>query len=262
MQYPTTGLTPYAHHGLALFESIEMPESIQNLYLTLLKEIAESSCDRVLISSEQFCFLNKPYVTKLRALLEGFQVKIIFYVRPQSRLIESTFLEWQKAGMSYKGKIDDFYKNEKRGFDFSLRLQSWIDEFGSDSITVRVYDKKIIGENTCLDMMNILELELNSSIKEANVRSNPSLLAEFSTVLGLIDKGEITKELRKEIVNELLSLSEKFRGASTSVLISSQLQIEIESFYKDSNHSVALQYINDADSEIFLEEKNRQLSET
>ncbi len=259
LQYPTTGLTPYAHHGLAQFQSTKMPVRIQNLFLDLLEEIAVNSCNKILISSEQFCFLKKPYVVKLKELLAGFQVKVIFYVRPQLRLIESTFLEWQKSGMDYKGSIDDFYKHAKRGFDFSQRLKPWVDVFGSDSITVRVYDKKVIGESTCLDMMNILGLKYNSDVKNINIRSNLSILPEFSAILGLVDKAKITNRPRKEIVDELISLSAKFEEVSTSALISGQLKIEIESFFKDSNQSIAREFINEADSLVFLGSNIRRL---
>jgi len=252
LQYPMTGLIPYAHHGLALFQFTEMPEGVQNLYLDLLEEIRNSPCSKVLLSSEQFCFLKKAYVAKVGSLFSEFKVKIIFYVRTQTKLIESTFLEWQKADLDYKGNIDNFYNVAKRGFDFSLRLQPWIEVFGSDSIVVRVYDKKAIGDDTCLDVMKVLGLGLNEKVSEANLRSNISLLPEFSKILGLVDKSEIAKDQRKLIVNELLQLSKYFKQSSSCSLLSEELKRDILNHYASSNELLSQQFLSKNDRKIFL----------
>lgn len=252
LQYPMTGLTPYAHHGLALFQLPEMPKGVQNLYAELLEEMLNSPCSKILLSSEQFCFLKKAYVAKMKDILADFQVKIIFYVRAQTKLIESTFLEWQKADLDYRGNVDNFYKEAKRGFDFLLRLQPWIEEFGSDSIIVRVYDKKVIGEDTCLDVMQVLGLELNEKISEKNIRSNISLLNEFSKILALVDKTEVPKDQRRLIVHELLQLSKLFKRSSTNSLISEELKSEIVKHYTPSNELLSQQFLSENDRKVFL----------
>lgn len=248
-----TGLTPYAHHGLALFQLPEMPDGVQNLYADLLEEIHNSPCSKVLLSSEQFCFLKKAYVEKIKDIFADFQVEIIFYVRAQTKLIESTFLEWQKADLDYRGNIDNFYNKVKRGFDFSLRLQSWIEAFGSDSVIIRVYDKKVIGDDTCLDVMQVLGLVLNEKFSAVNIRSNISLLPEFSKILALVDKTEVPKDQRKLIVHELLQLSKLFKRSSTNSLVSQELKAEIVKHYAASNDQISRQFLSENDRKVFLE---------
>lgn len=251
--YPATGRTCYAHHGLALYEPVEMPKGVEGLYKTLLEEIASTPANRILISSEQFCFLKRLYIVKIKELLSGYDVKVIFYVRSQLKLIESTFLEWQKAGWKYKNNIEQFYKETKASFDFSVRIQPWIEEFGIDNIIVRVYDYRTIGDNTCLDVMKILGIKLTNKMREVNNRANPSLIPEFSTLISIIDRDEAAKDHRKEIVGELLALSRIFKPASTHKLIGEKLRSEIEGYYKTSNHTFSIQLLKQEDADVFLD---------
>ena len=250
--YPLTGIAEYAHHGLALFQSPEMPEGVEALYKNLKREISLSSANSVFISSEQFCFLKKPYVSKVKEMFSEFPVKIIFYVRDQCKLIESTYLEWQKAGLDYKGSIENFYNQEKKAFDFTLRLQFWIEEFGAENIVVRVYDKRIIGDDTCHDVMKLLKLETNNNITGRNIRSNPSLLPEFSNLLCILDQEKIQLAHRRQIIHELLALSKTFKSASTVRLIPLELREQIKKFYKLSNQAIAKQFLNEEESKILL----------
>lgn len=258
--YPTTGLSPYAHHDLAPYQTIEMPGEIGALYKILVEEIARSHVNRVLISSENFCFLEKSHVVKIKEFLSVYHVKIIFYVRNQVKLIESTFLQWQREGWQYENSIERFYNEHKASFDFSLRIQPWIEEFGIDSIIVRVYDSRTIGGDTCLDVMKILGVELGREIENSNTRENPSLIPELSTLISIIDKSEMTRDARKEIVNELLTLSGALKSSSTHKLIGEELRKEIDEYYEISNRAFSLQLLKQEEAAVFLSGRKMSLA--
>ena len=250
--YPSVGLTPYAHHGLALFQQPEMPPGVENLYHGVIEEINASPASRVLISSEGFCFLKPAYIAKVRALLAPYDVKIIFYVRNQTRLVESTYLEWQKAGLDYQKSIGNFFKVASKAFDFEVRLEPWIKEFGQENIIARVYDRRAIGEDTSLDMMKLLGLERTPDIGHVNLRSNPSILPEFSEFVTKMDEAGVDPEHRKKLIAELLSLSQRFKAHANHSLVSEEFKRDIREHYRESNARFASRYLTESEAGIIL----------
>lgn len=249
--YPETGLVFDAHHGLAIFQEPEMSAGIQGLYKNLIREIEESPANRVIISSEQFCFIRPPYLEKVKYFFKNHEVRIIFYIRKQSQLIESAFLQWQKEGRNYGKNLEDFYNTNKAGFDFMQRIQPWIDAFGSKNIIVRVYDRRLIGDDTCSDILRILGIE--NSLPAENTNENLSLLPEFSKLLSIIDGKISHSDQRQAIINELLELTIKFKPLSKSKLTSPSLEAQIAEYYKNSNSELTLKLLQPKESEIFLE---------
>lgn len=248
--YPSAGLFGDAHHGLADFESERMSAEIELVYYELLKEMEESRAEKIIISSEQFCFVRPDYIERVRELFRGYNVYIIFYVRRQVQLIESTYLQWQKQGRKFDGGIKEFYNAYNHGFDFMLRIQPWVNSFGLDNVIVRVYGGQLVGRNTCLDIARVLGID--SLLPEKSVNENPSLLSDFSKLLNIIDKAADLKGCRQEVVEELLLLTERFRPFSRFKLIDETLQSEIENFYRVSNYNLAMRFLAAEDVSFFL----------
>lgn len=252
LDYPLIGLTPYAHHGLALFQSPEMPEGVAGLYEQLVKAMRASPSDNFLLSSEQFCFLRPAYVGSVKKHLAEFDVKVIFYARNQIKLIESTYLEWQKVGAQYHDNIGAFFKKTRNGFDFELRLAPWVKEFGRDNVVVRIYDRRVIGSDTSADIMKIMGLSLAEDVGNANLRSNHSLLPQFSRLVTEIDAAGVSPEARKKILFELLRLSLNLKPSSGTSLIDDELRASIQAQYRDSNKRLADTYLSETEAAIFL----------
>lgn len=248
--YPSAGLFCDAHHGLADFESERMSAGIELVYCELLKEIEESQAEKIVISSEQFCFVKPGYIERVKELFSGYNVYVVFYVRRQVQLIESTYLQWQKQGRMFEGGIKEFYNAYSHGFDFMLRIQPWADNFGLDNVIVRAYGGQLVGRNTCLDIARVLGID--ELLPENSVNENPSLLSDFSKLLNIIDKAADLKGGRQEIVEELLLLTEKFRPFSRFKLIDEALQSEIENFYRVSNYNLAMKFLAAEDAGFFL----------
>ncbi len=118
--YPITGEIFTAHYNLSVLGEEEMDTKTINLYEKLLVEIKNSNCNIIVLSSEQFIFLKELYVKQISEFLKDFDVKIIFYIREQIKLIESTYLQWLKAGSKpfYKN-IYEFYSQHKDSFNFN-----------------------------------------------------------------------------------------------------------------------------------------------
>lgn len=253
--YPVAGLTydgfkSHSHHGLAVFQKSEIPEDVLHLYSDLLDEIESSQQNTVIISSEHFCFIKKEYLHQLKKLLSNYKIKIIFYVRNQANLIESTFLQWQKVGWNYSGEIEKFYKEHRAGFNFLQIIQPWTEEFDARNIITRIYDRRTTGNDICVDFLKIFEID--KKITPDNIRANPSLLPDLSQLLNIIDQCEIKDNQRDAVIHELLKLSETFKSHSSMKLINTKLQKEIEEYYEAANKSFALQFLTPEESIIFL----------
>jgi hypothetical protein len=88
--YPSTGIVDGAHRGLFPLNHNELDVGI---FSELISEIEKSESEKVVLSSENMSFLNESYVEKISGCFENFDVRVIFYVRNQVSLIESSFLQ-------------------------------------------------------------------------------------------------------------------------------------------------------------------------
>jgi hypothetical protein len=168
---------------------------------------------------------------------------VIFYVRSQEPLIESLYLQWQKTGTSdYLGSVENFYKKHKMSFDFITRISPWANSFGEEAIIARLYERKLIGDDVCNDMMSILGVKKpeNSEVEIAN----PSLRAEFSNLVCLIDAAKVNRPNRNKIIRELLALSESLDSTKKQRLIKPEFSNEITNFFRASNLEFASKYLS------------------
>ena len=248
--YPRTGIKGSGHHNLAKTEMQGFDGNLNKLYLSLMKEIEESGAASVLISSENFSFLRKEYLNKVKDFFNSSQIKIIFYIRKQQHLIHSTYLEWQKTGHKYLGSIEEFYRIHCRSFDFMSRVQPFSDLFGEENISARVYDKKVIGKSVIDDFFKFLGLDLPKD--SDGFYSNQSLICEFSELITLIDQAGISGPDRENILKNLVQLSEKFKPLSFKNLIDESLDKKIEKDYAYSNNKFAEKFLDEHQKGFFI----------
>jgi len=246
--YPETGLQGDVHHALAPLGADTISKSTRTLYDQLLKEMADSKADKVIISTEHFTFVKPTYVEDIKSMLAGFEIKIVFYVRTQESLIQSAFLQWQKVGDDYQGGVELFFRKHKAGFDFMKRIAPWANCFGEESIIARLYERTLIGDDVCRDIALVLGIEgLEFGVRK---KENISLRPEFSALVNLMDNTGVSREDRTKIINELLRLSEYFDATKKGSLISSDLRKEISNFYRKSNLEFAAKYLEPEHAEL------------
>jgi len=239
--YPNTGLEGNGHHGLAKLDADNFDEETQTLFNKLNDEAIASGASTVIISSENFTFAKLTYIEDLKRQLADFDVKIVFYVRPQETLIESTFLHKQKVGDDYQGCLESFFRLHCLEFDFMRKIRPWVILFGDNAIVSRLYDKNTIGNDVCLDFANLVGLPgLNDLVGN---KENPSLRPEFSSLVRMIDAAGIPREDRVMFINNLQELSEYFNSVEKKGLTSESLVKEISIFYRESNIEFAEKFL-------------------
>jgi hypothetical protein len=249
IHYPTAGIKKKGrhgkgHHGLAVLGGGSFNDKVRSNYSKLLHEIDEVDCDTVFLSSERFCFITKDKINYIAEQFKDAKVTIIFYVRRQKPLIESTFLQWQKKEKDYLGDINKFFNAHVPAFDLMNRIEPWATAFGKQNIIARVFDPQVIGDDVRLDLIKTLGWENRISIDSLSLE-NHSLLPEFSKLVNIIDRAKIDHKDRKRVVKELLVLSLRFKAQSSFELVSADLAETIKEIYFDSNKLFAQNYLDE-----------------
>lgn len=248
--YPKTGIVQFGHHGLAILDEQTFSAKTHALYQGLLKEIRNSSCHTVLISSENYSFMTAGYINDLANSLQEFEVKIVFYVREQIKLFASSYLEWLKVGKEHQGSVKKFFELHKNSFDFARRIAPWEDAFGQENIMVRLFEKRIVGEDVCNDFLAFLGFEF--ALKLPKEQANPSLAEECVDLVHYLDGLDLEAEQRRQIITYLLDISQHLKQARGKPLFEPEYKEYIYEFYQRSNLLFANRYLKGDEKELLI----------
>lgn len=227
-----------------------MPVHVKDLFQSIITEIREGSFEVDLISSENFCFMTPEYITEIAQIFESYNCKIIYYVRHQTALIESTYLEWQKSGGEYLGNIDSFFNRHQNSFSFMKRIEPWVNCFGKDRICSRLFDKRVIGDDVCSDILNLVGVDDSIVTAGEITTANSSLLPEFSNLIALYDETKSIVTERQFFIDELLLISNIFKRNSKASLVSDDLRKKIINKYKITNREFSDLFLDESQATI------------
>jgi hypothetical protein len=249
--YPEIGRSGSGQHNLAILGKEEFSDH-EHLLFSQLKDYFDglNKNSNIIISSEFFCFMKKGYVDDVYKYVGDFDVRILFFVRKQIQLIQSTYLQWQREGLDYRGSIEGFFKAHARGFDFMERILPWAEIFGDSKIIARVFDNRLTND-VCLDFLNLTGID-TSKYKPLKNKSNQSILPEFSHFIAMIDRAKISKDERKEMIAHIKHLSKLYRGFSQYSLIDQDLADAINQYYQKSNRQFAERFLSEDLAKVFL----------
>lgn len=89
---PEQGLSGSGDHLLTRLGLERVTPEIDRLFVEVRRAIDRGHHQTTALSSENFCFMPPEYVKRIAEHLEGFLVKILFYLRSEVPLVESVFL--------------------------------------------------------------------------------------------------------------------------------------------------------------------------
>lgn len=224
--YPKTGIVDGCHHGLAILGLDNMTDDIHNKYKYLIEEIEYSNCEKVILSSENFCFVKDSYVKEIHEYFKNYECNIIFYYRNQIDLIESTYLQWIKDKGNYNN-IESFFEEHYNAFDFNLRVYSWKKYFRQNHFYFRLFDSSIIGENVVDDFMQLINITCD--INKEMAFYNLSLLPDFSKIAVNINNSKVLHlDEKQKMIRQLLKESDIFKKFSSFKLMTDTLKSKIK----------------------------------
>jgi hypothetical protein len=112
----------------------------------VIEEIENSSCDNIIISSEEFYRIPGcrtavvgAAVTELRQVFSECHVKVIMYVRKPLDMVKSWYNEVNKSNLPARRFTDFFYYINASLLLPQWNAQFWRDCFGNDSLIVEEY---------------------------------------------------------------------------------------------------------------------------
>ena len=133
-----------SHHPLFKeLTAIDFDQKVGHLSLDLQEEITHRNDQHNIISCEFFS--QKRFLDvgprRLKSLLEGFDVKVLFLVRDRVKHFESSYLQVVKRG-SFFGSATDYFSNYKRnnGPAYSEVTEAYVQAFGAASVLICNYD--------------------------------------------------------------------------------------------------------------------------
>lgn len=203
------------HHNLANFNEVHPSVETISLYSRLLKELDSIKQNTILLSSENYCYCKQDFINFIKEKLCDYDLKIIFFVREQIKLIESTYLLWQAQGYDYRNNIHDFFKMADGGFNYNWMINRWTRVLCDSAINVRIYDKKMFRDGIIKYFLEVIDTSL--TLKEEKEIINKSLLPYYSPIISYIDRhfpSLLSEEnhsqlIRKKIIELLISISTK-----------------------------------------------------
>jgi hypothetical protein len=234
------------NHSNIIHWQPNMRESIIKSFGILKDKFLKSSCDNMIISSENMMGLNVEYLNIIKEIFkDSFSIKIIVYLRNQIEHLPTHFLEKQKRPIPYPGyNIKSFFNKFKDTFcnEHNIVMNIWEKVYGRENIIIRVFDKKSLEKgNVCEDFAKVLNI--NSFIDFYDYYQNDSLLPETSSFIACLDRefpklieysSESFNFRQSVIIKKLLELSNNYKNnkdTQKSTLIINSIEIEIKKYF-------------------------------
>jgi hypothetical protein len=172
--YPRTGWTAGGHHNLA-YELLGRKRFSTDAgrLADLEAEIAPAA--NVILSSEEFEFLELAQVRAFQAALGERPVRVLVYLRRQDALIASTYAQQVKMGARMKtfdGYARDSLYNAR--FDFALLLDRWASVFGKEALDIAVVSEETAGARLYDDFLGRVGLGAAVDLARPPKRLNES----------------------------------------------------------------------------------------
>ncbi len=253
--YPKAGRGPVyanAHHALVgpYIQSDSIAFSGHTGWVDIKKELEACSQDNFLISTENFEYMKKP--EKIKEFLGDYYYKIIVFLRRQDDYLESYYQQLIKDFKPVMGySIHNFVKSNKLEFlNYGKLLKRWEKAFGSDSLFVRIYDKKRRVTNISLEE-EFLSMIIPSFRKDYAIPDDKATAQKKSIDLTCLD---ILRHLNSEdnlenkyndIVHQILQIQN--RRSEKKRLLSLSDRKKLMKKYDGINRKISEKYFHGKD---------------
>ncbi|MGB3404808.1 MAG: hypothetical protein WBA77_19140 [Microcoleaceae cyanobacterium] len=292
--YPESGSVYSGQHNLSWQLSQDPRYSRQyGGWEELYTEIASTSVNNVILSSEDFEILKPKQINLLRLKLQPYHTKIIVYIRRQDSLIQSVYTQQVKGGL--KKTFEEFLreainlkcKTSKR-FQFHLHLRPWKKQFGLENIIVRPLEThQLYQEDLCLDFLNCIGFPVSNLSRDTQNSNKLFFQADNAESYELIlpqNKNESpsyqTLEIMRFISNVISQKVEKddldlkqylkpilryYQNSQSDSdkfnQLTQQLSLDILKTFEKSNRIIAEEYLLREDGKLFSDEiKERDIT--
>jgi hypothetical protein len=251
--YPCTGSSIQPGHHLfpwALSNSTDVSEyvnagapSVESLRQDLMNEIAGSSCDNIIISSEG---LYKEDHHRLSQLFSDFDIKIIIYLRKQDSHIMSAYKQLvcrpPRISMTFDEYLAQHRKSDFFPFKHFGRLEKLSDIYGFKNIIAKRYERKLLVNNDIIqDFMSIFPSIDISGFSRSFIERGGSLNSEAIELLRAANEANVTLEEFNRLVAEC---SELQGSDDDTAYLSAEERADLMQIFAEDNIKLAEKYFS------------------
>lgn len=252
-------VTPAKHHNADV------------LYKKLLQDFEAREETGLLLSAEHFSSrCSQPrMIARLRKLLKGFNVQVLFYVRPQHELLLSAYSTFLKSGGQKtleEVSRERWLKPEGIYFNYLRLAQRWWKVFGEDKVRVQVFQAQSMPQGDLYrDLISIFDAQWRDDIKVPD-RQNPPICKELADLLYLANQHfpafgdqdragwEMGQRFRREVINLFPS------GRPLRLLLSESLKQETIELFEPFNAELASKARPDLNGRLFHPDEGSPVS--
>lgn len=253
--YPDSGRTDYA--GQAGLAFAAKKQAVQPFNI-LKQEVTGSQCDKCVISSEYFFMLEPKKIHFLASQLEGFDTKIVVYLRRQDARIESGYLQvLRDSEFRFSGDIEAyvrFLNKHPRRTDYYEFLKPWAEAFEKSNIIVKVYEEEKGQERLIPGFLKLCQIPQDNAFVSDTESVNLAYKPLINKLLRQFNKVPMSQAVYLKFIGSLNFLSKHFFGygsVKSHKLFSDERRRELVQRYSDSNQKVAREFLDREDGVLF-----------
>lgn len=198
-------------------------------------------------------YLNAEIVAEsLRRITDGYEVKVIVFLRRQDLFVESMYTQTIHQGQTWSfNNFLDIFNNSS--FNWHLLLSNYAKYFKKPGIIVRRYDKThLLNQNSIEEFANVIG---SNSLKSIDIEKNlNSGYTRDALELARLCLPHLTKSEKRKLRNILQATNAKLPFESHSFFNLSERELFL-SKYEQSNALVAEEYFHDSKGSLFSENK-------
>lgn len=140
--YPRLGASrsPVHHNLMHQLRGNRRFQANEETWEAIAELAGERPGHHLVLSSEALHQANAGQVAQIRQLLAPFEVRIVVYLRRQSDMLESWFLQQLKTSKPRSPTIGEFADTVAPSLDYAAMLAPWAHCFGHAAVHVRIFE--------------------------------------------------------------------------------------------------------------------------
>lgn len=223
----------------------------------IIRDIKQSDCEKVIISSEHFHSAKTvDDVKEIASVFLGLfkKITVIVYLRRQDTRLESSWSQGVKTGIISKS-FEDFLSKHS-GWNYFEMLNLWAEVFGKNNLVVRPFEKEQFFKNDLLQDF-LKTIDCTAEISDSRLR-NQSPPVEFLEVLRIFWKTIPGHLERRPLLRVLRSLPIKIDTTNYTLFTPESRKMFLD-LNRESNRLVAQEYLGRSNGLLFHESETTDL---
>lgn len=272
----------YNHRELAVFlQSPGGEDNLKNWFNGVANKVKNFSINKIIISAEALYFFKiselirkeggkshfiisrEYYLDRLRklksAIPDGFNIKVIVYLRRQDSFIESAYYQIVKGSGIFTGSIHDAVEDLSVYMDYDFVLNLWAEVFGKENILVRAYEKQQLPNGSVKDFLKITDLppglvdNIITTTNNYNLRLSREIL-DYKLILNrLLEKEDLVRQHQLHYTYlEKLSEQPEYNQYKPDLLTPEE-KFKLIDRFSQGNSNVAQNYLGRDNGHLFYE---------